>query len=197
MANKPRGKLTAKGLESNVLARLAAGVEGGVEYEPEMQRLRYEQNRMAYPNAPGPVDDDMDYRRQIAGIMARLNQPMPAPAGSNYYYTQPQYEQAVQQAYPYDPIQHQLELDARMRQMEAMRAAGRMTQQIPGSAPVLGQQFQPQESTYAGGREYNNPQGPPMPFGMAFVNRVDRNAMRDSLYPYLQMLGLAVGERQR
>jgi hypothetical protein len=191
MAKKLRGKLTAKELESNVIARLAAGVEGGVEYEPEMQRLRYEQNRMAYPNAPGPVDEDMDYRKEIAGIMARLNQPMPAPAGSNYYYTQPQYEQAVQQAYPYDPIQHQLELDARMRQAEAMRMAGRMREQIPGPAPVLGQQGMPEDSTYAGGRDYSNPQGPPMPLGMAISAGVNRNAMRDSLYPYLQMLGLA------
>jgi hypothetical protein len=197
MAKKPRGKLTAKELESNVLARLAAGVEGGVEYEPEMRRLRYEQNYMAYPNPQGPMAEDTDFKGQIAGIMAKMNRPMPAPGGSNNYYTQQQYDQAVQQAYPYDPIQHQLELDARMRQAEAMRMAGRMREQIPGSAPVLGQQFQPQESTFIDGRQYDRPQGPPMPFGMAFVNRVDRNAMRDSLYPYLQMLGLAVGERQR
>lgn len=150
MANKPRGKLTAKELESNVLARLAAGVEGGVEYEPEMQRLRYEQNRMAYPNAPGPVDEDMDYRQQIAGIMARLNQPMPAPAGSNYYYTQPQYEQAMQQAYPNDPIQRMLDEQERMRRFQAMRA-------IPGSAPIMSDRgFAPQgipQSSYMGGRD--------------------------------------------
>jgi hypothetical protein len=190
MANKPRGKLTAKELESNVLARLAAGVEGGVEYEPEMRRLRYEQNRMAYPNAPGPVDEDMDYRKEIAGIMARLNQPMPAPAGSNYYYTQPQYEQAVQQAYPADPIQRMLDEQERMRRFQASRP-------IPGSASIMPnrgfmpQQSMPEDSTYAGGREYNNPQGPPMPLGMAIGAGVNRNAMRDSLYPYLQMLGLA------
>ena len=190
MANKPRGKLTAKELEENVLARLAAGVEGGVEYEPEMQRLRYEQNRMAYPNAPGPVDEDMDYRKEIAGIMARLNQPMPAPAGSNYYYTQPQYEQAMQQAYPADPIQRMLDEQERMRRFQASRP-------IPGSASIvpnrgfMPQQGMPEDSTYAGGREYNNPQGPPMPLGMAIGAGVNRNAMRDSLYPYLQMLGLA------
>ena len=190
MANKPRGKLTAKELEENVLARLAAGVEGGVEYEPEMQRLRYEQNRMAYPNAPGPVDEDMDYRKEIAGIMARLNQPMPTPAGSNYYYTQPQYEQAMQQAYPADPIQRMLDEQERMRRFQASRP-------IPGSASIvpnrgfMPQQGMPEDSTYAGGREYNNPQGPPMPLGMAIGAGVNRNAMRDSLYPYLQMLGLA------
>jgi len=190
MAKKLRGKLTAKELESNVLARLAAGVEGGVEYEPEMQRLRYEQNRMAYPNAPGPVDEDMDYRKEIAGIMARLNQPMPAPAGSNYYYTQPQYEQAMQQAYPADPIQRMLDEQERMRRFQASRP-------IPGSASIvpnrgfMPQQGMPEDSTYAGGREYNNPQGPPMPLGMAIGAGVNRNAMRDSLYPYLQMLGLA------
>ena len=30
-----------------------------------------------------------------------------------------------------------------------------------------------------------------MPLGMAIGAGVNRNAMRDSLYPYLQMLGLA------
>lgn len=126
MASKPGNRLTPKALEQNVLARLA----GGVDYGPEMRRLQYEQNKMAYPYAPGPVDEDLDFRDHIAGIMARLNQPMPAPAGSNYYYTQPQYEQAMQQAFPVDPIRQMLDQQARMRQMQAARA-------IPGSAPIL------------------------------------------------------------
>lgn len=188
MASRPKAKLTPEALEKNVLARLAAGVD----YGPEMQRARYEQNKMAYPQAPGPVDEDMDFRDQIAGIMARLNQPMPAPDGSNYYYTQPQYEQAMQQAYPVDPIQQILDEQERRRRMLAARP-------IPGSAPIMqGRGFVPQgfpqQSTFAGGRDYVNPQGPPMPVGMAFGG--DRNALRRSLYPYLQNLGLAIGEQQ-
>jgi hypothetical protein len=140
MANKPRGRLTAKELEENVLARLA----GGVEYGPEMQRLRYEQNKMAYPNAPGPMDEDMDFKDQIAGIMARINQPMPAPAGSNYYYTQPQYEQAIQQAYPDDPVKRLLDEQERMRRFQASRP-------IAGSAPVLPSRFIPQSTILGDG----------------------------------------------
>jgi hypothetical protein len=140
MANKPRGRLTAKELEGNVLARLA----GGVEYGPEMQRLRYEQNKMAYPNAPGPMDEDMDFKDQIAGIMARINQPMPAPAGSNYYYTQPQYEQAIQQAYPDDPVKRLLDEQERMRRFQASRP-------IAGSAPVLPSRFIPQSTILSDG----------------------------------------------
>ena len=140
MANKPRGRLTAKELEENVLARLA----GGVEYGPEMQRLRYEQNKMAYPNAPGPMDEDMNFKDQIAGLMAKMGRPMPAPAGSNYYYTQPQYEQAVQQAYPYDPIQQMLDQQERMRRFQASRP-------IAGSAPVLPSRFIPQSTVLSDG----------------------------------------------
>jgi hypothetical protein len=148
MAKKPRGKLTAKELEENVLARLA----GGVEYGPEMQRLRYEQNKMAYPNPQGPmdIDEDIDFKPHIAGIMARLNQPMPAPAGSNNYYTQAQYGDAVRQAYPNDPIQRMLDEQERMRRFQAMRA-------IPGSAPIMSDRgFAPQgipQSSYMGGRD--------------------------------------------
>jgi len=52
------------------------------------------------------------------------------------------------------------------------------------------------ESTFAGGRDYANPQGPPMPLGMAYMYG-DRNAMRRALYPYLMDLGWAVGASQR
>lgn len=158
-----------------------------------MRRARYEQNKMAYPNAPGPVDEDLNYKDAIAGIMARLGQPMPAPAGSNYYYTQPQYEQAMQQAYPVDPIRQQIELDERRRRA----LAERMARAIPGSADILSARgFTPSLpfSTFAGGRDYANPQGPPMPVSMAIGE--DRNALRRALYPYLQNLGLAVGEQQ-
>lgn len=167
MASKPGNKLTPKVLEENVLARLAADVD----YGPEMQRLRYEQNKMAYPNAPGPMDEDLNFKDHIAGIMAKLNRPMPAPAGSNYYYTQPQYEQAMQQAYPVDPIRQQIELDERMRRAQAARA-------IPGSAAILSPRgFIPgmQDSTFAGGRDYASPQGPP----------ASSNAIRDIIYQYM------------
>ncbi len=123
MASKPGNKLTPKALEQNVLARLA----GGVDYGPEMQRL---QNLTDYPYAPGPMEEDTDFRPHIAGLMAKMGRPMPAPAGSNNYYTQQQYEQAMQQAYPVDPTQQMLDQQARMRQMQAMRP-------IPGSAPIL------------------------------------------------------------
>ena len=140
MADKPRGRLTAKELEENVLARLAAGVE----YGPEMQRLRYEQNKMAYPNAPGPMDEDMNFKDHIAGLMAKMGQPMPAPAGSNFYYTQPQYEQAVQQAYPDDPVRRLLDEQERMRRFQASRP-------IQGSAPVLPGRFIPQSTVISDG----------------------------------------------
>jgi len=109
-----------------------------------MQRLRYEQNKMAYPNAPGPMDEDMNFKDQIAGIMARINQPMPAPAGSNYYYTQPQYEQAIQQAYPDDPVKRLLDAQERMRRFQASRP-------IAGSAPVLPSRFIPQSTILGDG----------------------------------------------
>lgn len=159
MASKP--KLTPQMLEENVLARLAAGVE----YGPEMQRARYEKNKMAYPNAPGPVDEDMDYRQHIAGIMARLNQPMPAPAGSNYYYTQPQYEAAMQQFYMPSPDA------AERRQIFMDKFRQSMAGQMPGAAPILPQGFQRlPDATFAGGRDYAAPQGPEYQPG--FLNRL-------------------------
>ena len=164
---KLANKLTPQKLEENVLARLAAGVE----YGPEMQRARFEQNKMAYPNAPGPVDEDLDYKEHIAGIMAKLGRPMPAPAGSNYYYTQPQYEQAMQMLYPSDPIQHMLNQQEWARRFQ--------------TAPTVTSRGLPTNSTFAGGRDYAGEQGPPI------TASSNLNAMRASLYPYLQMLGLA------
>lgn len=123
MADNPGNKLAPKTLDKNVLARLAAGVD----YDREMQRLK---NLTDYPYAPGPMEEDTDFRPHIADLMAKMGLPMPAPAGSNNYYTQQQYEQAVRQAYPVDPIRQMLEQQARMRQAQAMRP-------IAGSAPIL------------------------------------------------------------
>lgn len=47
------------------------------------------------------------------------------------------------------------------------------------------------ESTFIDGRQYNRPQGPPMPLGMALYHGVNRNALRESIFPYMQNLGLA------
>ncbi len=51
------------------------------------------------------------------------------------------------------------------------------------------------ESTFIDGRQYDRPQGPPMPFMMAVGG--DRNALRQAIYPYLQDWGWAIDDQKR
>jgi hypothetical protein len=158
MAKKPLNNVTPEQLQQNVLARLAEGVD----YNEEMERLARNERMLRY-NAlmenqvmPQGLDPDLYYAPQIAGLMAKMNRPMPTPAGDQGLYTAQQYQDAVQQAYPYDPIQQQLDLDARMRQQEVIRQQMRMTQ--PGS--MIGIRAQQRmydeplpQSSFLGGRD--------------------------------------------
>ena len=75
----------------------------------------------------------------------------------------------------------------------ALMQGGQANQPIPGSAPILPEGFSGgiPESTFVDGRSYDRPQGPPMPLGMAIGAGANSNALRQSIYPYMQNLGLA------
>lgn len=164
-----------------------------VARDPEAERLaalgRIEEQRKI---TAGESDF---YENMMNTLAKRVGVPLPQREGE--YYTRGQFENMMAQ-YPYQPTQEQAAAELmRRRQFEAMQQRTAGQRLMEGAAPILPSNFAQYESTYSAPSQTQNPQGPPMPFGMAFINRVDRNAMRDSLYPYLQMLGLAVGERQR
>lgn len=101
---------------------------------------------------------------------------------------------------PQDRMNMQRDID---NQSNAFRARNI----IPGAQDIMPQGFTPPEqplpeSTFAGGREYQNPQGPPMPLPMRFEQNVNAMArgvqdlynapdFRAAAYPYLQRMGLA------
>ncbi len=128
-----------------------------------------------YPTADDPYRN-LNYMA-IADTASALGLPMPTPIGG------PKSMYGQQQAADFvaaNPVPNRMGVQAlspqdalvmRMRQMQAARA-------IPGSAAILSPRgFIPdtQDSTFAGGRDYANPQGPP----------ASNNAIRDLIYQYM------------
>lgn len=89
----------------------------------------------------------------------------------------------------YAPAPQRMDANA----LAGLMQGGQANQPISGSAPILPQGFSGgiPESTFIDNRQFDNPQGPPMPLGMALTSGVDRNALRQSIFPYMQNLGLA------
>jgi hypothetical protein len=90
---------------------------------------------------------------------------------------------------PYAPAPQSMDANA----FSALMQGGQANRPIPGSAPIMPQGFTGgiPESSFIDGRQYDQPQGPPMPLGMAIGAGANRNALRQSLYPYMQRFGLA------